>query len=200
MFLRTFGQGSRVAVFGILMAVVGGFIATGVTSLVSAHGSDASKIHACVNNSSGTIKIVGVSDTCKNNESALDWNIQGQPGAAGAAGPAGPVGPAGPAGAGKGTIIVGNVAFNGSAQGAGYTSSFNVGTGCYELQFPAGTFPGATPVWTNVTPFAVSGVPVAVLFVADEEDITGPGSNDAEVCFVGGQQASFNFITGENSD
>ncbi|MGE0686939.1 MAG: hypothetical protein AB7P33_09360 [Dehalococcoidia bacterium] len=185
------------ALFGILMAVTGGFIATGVTTLVSAHGGDASKIHACVNNSSGTIKIVGVSDGCKNNETALDWNIQGVAGPAGAAGPAGP---AGPAGAGKGTVIVGNVASNGSAQGAGYTSSFNVVTGCYELQFPAGTFPGATPVWTNVTPFAVSGVPVAVLFVGDEEDISGPGSNNAEVCFVGGQQASFNFITGENSD
>lgn len=32
-----------------------------------AHGGDAALIHACVNNSSGTIKIVGPNDTLKKN-------------------------------------------------------------------------------------------------------------------------------------
>ena len=68
-----------------------GLAALGVTSLAGAHGGDTSLIHACVNNSSGTIKIVGANDECKKNESALDWNqtgIQGR-GAAGAARAAG---------------------------------------------------------------------------------------------------------------
>ena len=176
------------------MATMGGLFVASL-GLVSAHGGDTAKIHSCVNNSSGTIKIVGANDNCNNNESALDWNITG---VAGPAGAEGPQGPAGAPGSGSGTIIVGNVASNGAAQGAGYTSSFNAGTGCYELVFAPTPFPGATPVWTNVTPFAVSGQPVSVLFVADEENVVG--THRTEVCFIGGQQASFNFISGQNGE
>lgn len=52
-------------------------------------------IHGCVNNSSGTIKIVSGDDGCANNEQLLTWNMEGP---AGPSGPAGPKGPAGPSG------------------------------------------------------------------------------------------------------
>src|SRR4249919_1216558 len=51
-------------------------LAFAVVSMASAHGGDASKIHSCVNNNSGTIKIVAPTATCSNNEMALDWNQQ----------------------------------------------------------------------------------------------------------------------------
>ena len=49
-------------------------LALAVVSMASAHGGDANKIHSCVNNNSGTIKIVSPTATCSNNETALDWN------------------------------------------------------------------------------------------------------------------------------
>lgn len=39
------------------------------------HGGDTTKIHTCVNKSSGEIKVVGASESCGNNEDALDWAI-----------------------------------------------------------------------------------------------------------------------------
>jgi hypothetical protein len=55
---------------------------------VSAHGGDVAKIHACVDQA-GNLKIVDASATCKKNEVAVDWNIQGVKGDAGAQGIAG---------------------------------------------------------------------------------------------------------------
>jgi hypothetical protein len=46
---------------------------TGVTPAVYAHGGDPTLIHACVNNSSGEVKIVDANASCKHNETALDW-------------------------------------------------------------------------------------------------------------------------------
>jgi len=45
-----------------------------------AHGGDTTRIHSCVNNSSGQIKIVGASVPCKTNEHSLDWNQEGSAG------------------------------------------------------------------------------------------------------------------------
>lgn len=56
---------------------------------LGAHGGDTTLIHSCVAKD-GTIRIVSATSTCKNNETALDWAIQG---------PIGPIGPAGAAGA-----------------------------------------------------------------------------------------------------
>jgi hypothetical protein len=67
-------------------------------TLVSAHGGNTALIHACVNNTSGEIKIIGANANCPNNYRALDWNIQGPIGPVGLVGPAGPVGPVGPVG------------------------------------------------------------------------------------------------------
>ena len=45
----------------------------GFTPAVYAHGGDSTLVHACVNKSSGEVKIVGVNASCKNNETAVDW-------------------------------------------------------------------------------------------------------------------------------
>jgi hypothetical protein len=70
-------------------------------------------VYACVNNGSGTIKIVSVVETCANNEIPLSWNevgvegpvgpigpqgLQGFPGPMGLPGMKGPIGPVGPQG------------------------------------------------------------------------------------------------------
>jgi hypothetical protein len=44
--------------------------------LAGAHGGDESRIHACVT-PSGALRIVGANDTCKSNERALDWTVDG---------------------------------------------------------------------------------------------------------------------------
>lgn len=63
-----------------------------------AHGGDISKIHGCVNNTSGTLRVVGENDTCRAGESPLDWSKEGVPGPQGEQGPEGPAGATGPAG------------------------------------------------------------------------------------------------------
>jgi hypothetical protein len=94
-----------------LMAALGAVVATSVATL-SAHGGDAAKVHGCYltvpnpgnNPPLGTVRIVGANETCKQNETARDWNAQGVPGpqgpqgATGAAGAQGPAGPSGLAG------------------------------------------------------------------------------------------------------
>jgi type VI protein secretion system component Hcp len=73
-------------------------------AVLSAAGSDMfaqsgpdTVIRGCVGNNGG-VRIIGSSDSCKNNESLLTWNAAGPAGPAGPIGPAGPVGPVGPAG------------------------------------------------------------------------------------------------------
>ncbi len=76
-------------------ALLMGFIGSGGASMVSAHGGDTTRIHACVNPNSGNIKIISPTETCRDNETTLDWNIQGLVGPIGPAGAQGPAGPAG---------------------------------------------------------------------------------------------------------
>jgi type VI secretion system secreted protein Hcp len=59
-----------------------------VAGLASAHGGDADRVHACVG-SNGDVRILGASDDCKANETALDWAIQGPRGETGPQGPQG---------------------------------------------------------------------------------------------------------------
>ena len=73
-----------ILILAIAAAFVTGTITT--TTLVFAHGGDLGFIHACVNKVNGQTRIVGASDTCKNNENPLHWGITG---------PAGPPGPEG---------------------------------------------------------------------------------------------------------
>jgi hypothetical protein len=75
----------------VMLAVL---MTAATTALVRADGAT---INACVNRSSGEIKITnGV--TCAGSSVLLQWNQTGTAGPAGAAGPAGPAGATGPAG------------------------------------------------------------------------------------------------------
>lgn len=75
---------------GGILAVVA--LSLGPAATLEAHGGDPTKIHACVNNNSGEVKIVAPSATCNTNSTATDWNVTG---------PQGPQGPAGSGGAAR---------------------------------------------------------------------------------------------------
>jgi Collagen triple helix repeat (20 copies) len=82
-------------------AVAGLLLVASLSGFASAHGGDANRIHACVKadqGGGGLLRIVGPNDTCKKNETALDWDITGPPGPPGPPGPEGQQGPAGPVG------------------------------------------------------------------------------------------------------
>ena len=81
---------------------------------VFASSSDGT-IHACMNPSDGTIRIVSDPANCRKNERLLSWNIMGPKGDKGDPGPAGPAGPEGPAGKDGATGPAGPAGTNGLA-------------------------------------------------------------------------------------
>ena len=86
----------------VMMATLGVVLAT----QIRAHdGNDPVQIHACVNdvgddddNGGGKVRIIGPDDECKNNETAVDWSIEGDAGPQGPQGAAGSPGTQGAAG------------------------------------------------------------------------------------------------------
>jgi collagen triple helix repeat protein len=104
---------ARMALVGL--AILAG--ATGVAYATAAVVSSTGVIHACKNDTNGDLRMVGAASTCRDSESAVNWNLEGpkgdlgptgpqgakgDAGAAGTQGPPGPTGaqgPAGPAGA-----------------------------------------------------------------------------------------------------
>ena len=120
-------------------------------------------IYACVNNSSGTIKIIAAGETCANNWTAISWSTEGgapgpagatgatgatgltgATGPAGASGATGPLGPSGPAGP------VGATGPAGTATGFGTNTNWAVagrGTECTlgEIILTAGSVANGTP-------------------------------------------------------
>lgn len=103
----------------VLLAIV---LVGGATWAWAQGGDDT--IHACVNNSSGEIKIVGSDDTCKQNETLLTWSIAGPTGAQGDTGdpgPQGPMGDSGPAGDDGATGATGDTGTTGPVGPAGAT-------------------------------------------------------------------------------
>jgi Collagen triple helix repeat (20 copies) len=78
--------------------IAGAFVVTLALAPISA---DAQQIFACVNATSGAVRIVAQGVACRTPESLVTWNVvgpQGPPGPAGPAGALGPPGPQGPAG------------------------------------------------------------------------------------------------------
>lgn len=61
----------RAMMVGLAAAVA--MVAT--TPLAGAHGGDTNKIHACVVSGSGSLRIIGAGQSCKNGEVALDWSL-----------------------------------------------------------------------------------------------------------------------------
>lgn len=80
-------------------ALIAAFTVLSGSAIAAGAGAAPGEIAACVNTSSGTIKIVGATETCKNNETRLTWNTQGIQGPQGPQGATGPAGPTGPQGA-----------------------------------------------------------------------------------------------------
>ena len=65
---------SRIALVAATAAVT--TLATSALPTAQADSNPTGTIHACVNNSTGQLRIVD-GEPCKNNEHPLDWNIQG---------------------------------------------------------------------------------------------------------------------------
>lgn len=60
-----------------LLLIVGALLGTIVsmtTTMVFAHGGDATKVHSCVMNTLLTVRIVGASTNCLGTETAVDWD------------------------------------------------------------------------------------------------------------------------------
>jgi Collagen triple helix repeat (20 copies) len=109
-----FGSLKRKAAL-VLVVAMGALCVLNVASFALAKvKDDAGVVHACVKAdtpSNGQVRIIDPADTCKQNETSLEWSVsgpagpqglpgpKGDPGATGPAGPEGPQGPEGPAGA-----------------------------------------------------------------------------------------------------
>jgi hypothetical protein len=77
-------------------------VSSGVLAASSAlYAASSDVLHACVQQASRQVRLVGDAEPCRPNETRVEWNIAGPGGPAGppgATGPAGPEGPAGPQG------------------------------------------------------------------------------------------------------
>src|SRR5262245_62096581 len=130
----------------------------------------AAVLEACVNPGNGNMRLVGPGTACHNNETRVNWNVEGPAGPAGPAGPTGPQGPAGNDGAdgasaggppfvwvctpgnldfGNNTIAEVDI-FNGSDDIATLATHFlakngvNVSGGTIPTSNPVATYPGET--------------------------------------------------------
>lgn len=74
-------------------ALAAAVVAAAAGAIAWGAGSDSPVVHACVAGGSGLVRIPG-SGGCRQNETALDWNVQGPQGEPGPPGPAGPAGAA----------------------------------------------------------------------------------------------------------
>ncbi len=82
----------------VLLAVaVAAIVTAGVA--YSSSGSASSTLTACVNETNGNMRLVGSASDCRQHETAVTWNVEGQAGATGPTGPTGAQGPQGPTGA-----------------------------------------------------------------------------------------------------
>lgn len=92
------GHQQRITRLGL---AVGGAAACAMgAALVGAQTAPASPtLFACVQQSSGQLRLVSADEPCRSGEGRIQWLVGGSTGSAGPAGPAGPQGPAGVAGA-----------------------------------------------------------------------------------------------------
>jgi hypothetical protein len=85
----------RLISWSLIVLVIGGL---GLGHAIHAHAQTHNVIHACIHQGSLYARLVNPRDTCKQNEVAVQWNIQGPQGLAGPQGVQGPQGVAGPGG------------------------------------------------------------------------------------------------------
>jgi len=112
----------------LLFVIVGVVAVSGVgVAVASIPGTDG-VIHGCYP-SNGNLRVVNSpSETCKSNETSLDWNAQGPSGATGQQGPSGPAGPPGPSSAQS--ISPGVVVLSGRTT----VGTMSVDAGAYAIQ------------------------------------------------------------------
>lgn len=137
------------------------------TTIVSSASSNPTTIYACVNNSSGAVRIVPAGTVCKaggdngddqkgngdngKKETLISWNTQGPQGPAGPAGPQGPkgdTGATGPQGPGLPMISIGLRSDGSVFKGPSGLTVTHSSTGVYALHFAAGTFTAGFPIPT----------------------------------------------------
>lgn len=95
---------------GLTIITLATGVGIGAGAMAVAHGGDTTQIHACVDNVSGLVRVVGPDDECQTGETPLDWNIQSP---AGPQGEPGPVGLQGVPGAnGDGIVAYAHVVVN----------------------------------------------------------------------------------------
>jgi len=86
----------------LALLVSAALVSAGATMLVARAGTDATAtattIHACARLHDGRLRSIDANALCRDNERALEWDVQGPPGDAGPAGPPGVPGPAGATG------------------------------------------------------------------------------------------------------
>jgi hypothetical protein len=148
----------------IRRAVIAGFavlaIALLTVPIALRAANTPSVLEACINPGNGGMRLVDASTTCHDNETRVQWNVEGPAGPPGPAGPTGPAGPPGPSGSGGPPFVsvctpgafynagnsTGNIyVFNGSASTASIAVNFldNAGNNLAGV-----TVPGASPVAT----------------------------------------------------
>ena len=134
--LSSFARGLLSSKPGVVLTLVVALV--GTTTIGFAAATTAGVISACVNNSSGAVKIVGPTDTCPNNWSAVSWNAEGPAGPAGPTGAAGPKGDTGAVGATGATGATGNTGATGATGSTGaagtFAGSFSSPNGSYSIQ------------------------------------------------------------------
>jgi hypothetical protein len=140
----------------------------GVTPMVYAHGGDPTLIHACVNKSSGEVKIVGASASCKNNETAVDWPATAAPP---------------PPPASGGSIMVHGV---GAGVVAGGSFIIEFGGGVFEYRLPRdGTAQNMRILVTSNSYNGPTTVTLLVNGVATSLSATIPAGSTANIDVVG---------------
>lgn len=91
--LKRIGRPRRAVI--LVGAAVAAIAAAGVAY---SSGGGSGTLTACVNDTNGNMRLVASASDCRQHESAVTWNAEGQTGATGPTGPQGPTGPSGPTG------------------------------------------------------------------------------------------------------
>lgn len=89
---NTFVRCAGIACLGVVTAALVTVLAVRVAASPSA------VLDACINPGNGMMRLVDASTACHNNESRVEWSVDGPQGPAGPQGPEGPQGPQGPQG------------------------------------------------------------------------------------------------------
>jgi hypothetical protein len=165
---------------GTVLAIAAVMLVTGVV-VAGAHDGRPTRgvIHACVDDATGAIQIVGGNDHCGAGESPLDWNGKGPRGAQG------PPGPAGETGFEHLTVVTASktvqlVSTDASDQRLGVASGFGVGVDCPGDAFATGGGGAATLTRAITAPNGPASeipIPLVATFPLERGSTTDPAES-----------------------